>query len=322
MQGLDSALRRRVSGSRSGSGPGPGTRQRGQLSAQPLDDPSSWRADRRRSRPSGPARSCASARCSSRARSASRNRRGCATRRSRAGARAALVMLEPAGAARAWTAASRAAPPAVAAACSAVGARQRRQHAGGRPGRQRALAHRAEQGIGQRAQQLQAPADPTHIAPAAPRHLVLAQPLALDQLAQQQRFLDGGQRARLGARQHPEQRLGQIARPALDAGGVAPQSAQRSDAPIAVDQHQPPRPRLTTTQGTNWPLRSIECASRSTARGSTTRSWRSAAPTDAGRPLRACSCRCRYSWARRYPCAPRMAMTSSFARWIPAKLGH
>ena len=42
----------------------------------------------------------------------------------------------------------------------------------------------------------------------------------------------------MGTREHAEQRLGQIARPGFDPRGVTPQSAQRRDAPIAIDQDQ------------------------------------------------------------------------------------
>ena len=120
-----------------------------------------------------------------------------------------------------------------------VGARQRRQHARGRPGGDGAALHGGEQLIGQTAQHLQAATDPADIAPAAARDFVLAEPLAVHQFAQQQRFFEHRQRAPLGAPHHPEQGLRKLARPRLDAGGVAPQAAQRRHAPIAVDQHQP-----------------------------------------------------------------------------------
>ena len=50
----------------------------------------------------------------------------------------------------------------------------------------------------------------------------------------------------LRARQHPQQRIGQLAGPLLDAGGVAAETTQRGDAPIAVDQHQRFRRRTGT----------------------------------------------------------------------------
>ena len=75
---------------------------------------------------------------------------------------------------------------------------------------------------------------------------MLRQALTLHQLTQQQGFLNAGERAVLRARQHPQYRLGQVARPLLDAGGVAAEPTQRGDAPITVDQH----PRVSTRAGT------------------------------------------------------------------------
>jgi hypothetical protein len=86
---------------------------------------------------------------------------------------------------------------------------------------------------------LQAPADPTHVTPAAARQIVLRQTHALHQLLHQQGFFDACQRAILRSRQQAKQRLGHVARPSLDAGGVATDATQRGDAPISVDQHQP-----------------------------------------------------------------------------------
>jgi hypothetical protein len=119
-----------------------------------------------------------------------------------------------------------------------VGARQRRQHPGGRPRGDDTAAHGGEQRVGQTAQQLQAAADPADVAPAEAGDFVLAEPLAVHQFAQQQRFLEHRQRSSLGARQHRQQGLRELTRPRLDAGGVAPQAAQRRHTPIAVDQHQ------------------------------------------------------------------------------------
>jgi len=67
---------------------------------------------------------------------------------------------------------------------------------------------------------------------------VLAEPLAVHQFAQQQRFFEYRERAPLGACHHLEQGLRELARPWLDAGGVAPEAAQRRHASVAVDQHQ------------------------------------------------------------------------------------
>ena len=119
-----------------------------------------------------------------------------------------------------------------------VGARQRHHHPGGRPRRQLARTYRRQRRFRKAHQQLQPPADPTHVAPTPAGQLVLRQALALHQLAQQQRFLDAGERTVLRARQHPQHRFGQPAVPLLDAGGVAAEPAQRGDAAIAVDQHQ------------------------------------------------------------------------------------
>ena len=88
-----------------------------------------------------------------------------------------------------------------------VGARQRRQHPGGRPRRDDAAAHGGEQRIRQTAEQLQAAADPADVAPAAAGDFVLAEPLAVHQFAQQQRFFEHRQRAPVGTRQHLEQGL-------------------------------------------------------------------------------------------------------------------
>ncbi len=120
-----------------------------------------------------------------------------------------------------------------------VGARQRGQHARRSPGGEIALAHRCEQHLGQRADELQAPADPTDIAATAPSDLALGEPLAVDQFAQQERFFQGRKRPRVGARQDRQQGLGEITRPGLHARGIAPEPAQCQDATIAVDQNQP-----------------------------------------------------------------------------------
>ena len=72
----------------------------------------------------------------------------------------------------------------------------------------------------------------------AARHLVLAQPLVVHELAQDQRFFQGGERAPVRTREHRQQCLGEIARPGFHARGVTPESAQGFDAPVAVDQHQ------------------------------------------------------------------------------------
>ena len=119
-----------------------------------------------------------------------------------------------------------------------VGARQRGQHPRGRPGGELALAHRREHRLGQTTDQFQAAADPTDIAPTAPGDLALGKALAVDQLAQQQGFLDGGKGPPVAAGEHRKQGLGQIAVPGFDGGGVMPEPAQGGDAPIAVDHHQ------------------------------------------------------------------------------------
>jgi hypothetical protein len=62
--------------------------------------------------------------------------------------------------------------------------------------------------------------------------------MGVDQLAQQQRFLDGHERARTRACEHLRQRLTDRAAPALHLRGVAAQSPQRGHAPVAVDEHQ------------------------------------------------------------------------------------
>lgn len=119
-----------------------------------------------------------------------------------------------------------------------VGARQRCEDARGRPARYLRRAHRLQQVLGQCTQQHQTPADPAHIAPTLLGRLALAQSVGVDQLAQQQRFLDRGERARHRVRQHLCQRLVQRATPTLHQRRVAPQARQRLYAPITIDQHQ------------------------------------------------------------------------------------
>ena len=101
-----------------------------------------------------------------------------------------------------------------------------------------AAAHRRQRRIGQSRQQLQPPADPAHVATAPSRHFVPRQSVLGHQCAQQQRFLDAGERTIPRPRQHPQQRRGQVAGPLLDANGVAAETTQCADPAIAVDQHQ------------------------------------------------------------------------------------
>jgi hypothetical protein len=86
---------------------------------------------------------------------------------------------------------------------------------------------------------VQAPADPAHVAPTTASQVVLRQAQSLHQLAHQQGFLDARQRTILRTRQQTKQRLGYVARPSLDAGGVTTKPTQRGKTPITVDQHQP-----------------------------------------------------------------------------------
>jgi hypothetical protein len=83
------------------------------------------------------------------------------------------------------------------------------------------------------------PADPAHVTPASARQIVLGQSQALHQLAYQQGFFDARQWAILRARQQTQQRIGQVAGPLLDVGGVATEATQGGDTPITVDEHQP-----------------------------------------------------------------------------------
>ncbi|HEX3402922.1 MAG TPA: hypothetical protein VHT74_21610 [Acetobacteraceae bacterium] len=69
--------------------------------------------------------------------------------------------------------------------------------------------------------------------------IVLRQSQALHQLAYQQGLFNAGEWAVLRARQQTQQRIGQIARPLLDAGGVTAETTQGSDTPITIDQNQP-----------------------------------------------------------------------------------
>jgi hypothetical protein len=119
-----------------------------------------------------------------------------------------------------------------------VGARQRGHHAGGRPARQPAIAHRDKSRLRQRRKQLQAPRHPAGITPAAAGYLVLRLPQPLNQLAHQQRLFDRREGPALAAGQHAEQGFGQVTPPTLDARRVAAEPAQGGYASIAVDQHQ------------------------------------------------------------------------------------
>lgn len=116
-----------------------------------------------------------------------------------------------------------------------VGARQRGEDAHRRPARESACAHRFEQLIRQRAEQLQAPVHPAHVTPGAPRQLVLGQPGVVGQLAQQQRLLQRCDGARLGGGQQAPERLGQRAVPQLYPHRIAAQAVQRRQAPIAIE---------------------------------------------------------------------------------------
>ena len=78
----------------------------------------------------------------------------------------------------------------------AVGARQRRQNARGRPARDARTAHRLHQLLWQPTEQHQAPLYLAHVARALARGLALRQPMAVNEFAQQQSFLDGSKRAR------------------------------------------------------------------------------------------------------------------------------
>ena len=105
-------------------------------------------------------------------------------------------------------------------------------------------AHSRQRGIRQSRQQLQPPADPAHVATAPSRHFVPRQSVLGHQCAQQQRFLDAGERTIPRPRQQPQQRRGQVTGPLLDANRVVAETTQRADPAIAVDQHQ--RLRATT----------------------------------------------------------------------------
>ena len=63
-------------------------------------------------------------------------------------------------------------------------------------------------------------------------------PCSSTQGAQQQRFLDAGERTILRPRQHPQHYRGQVAGPLLHADGVAAKTTQRANPAIVVDQHQ------------------------------------------------------------------------------------
>ena len=119
----------------------------------------------------------------------------------------------------------------------AVGARQRYEHPAGRPGRERALAHRLLHRIGQLRQQRQAPADPTGVLAQGGSQRTLAHSLAQG-CRQQPGLLDGLERAPLMASQDLRQGCRNGTVPHLDQGGIAAQALERLPALIAVDQHE------------------------------------------------------------------------------------
>ena len=119
-----------------------------------------------------------------------------------------------------------------------VGARQRRQNARGRPGRERAITYCLQQRVGQAAHQVEAAADPAHVASSLSRYFPLCHALTLNQFLQQQTFFDCGQRPLPMAGEEGQQTLRQRAGPGFDAGGIPTQSTQGFDAPVAIDQDQ------------------------------------------------------------------------------------
>ena len=104
----------------------------------------------------------------------------------------------------------------------AVGARQRRQNARGRPARDARTAHRLHQLLGQRAQQHQAALHPAHVARALQCGLALRESMRVDEFAQQQRLLYGIKYTRQRIRQHLSQRSPHRAVPALHQCSVHP----------------------------------------------------------------------------------------------------
>jgi hypothetical protein len=84
-----------------------------------------------------------------------------------------------------------------------VGARQRHQHPGGRPGRELTLADGDKQRLRQILHQAQPAVDPAHIPTALAGHLPLGKRESRDQLADDGAFLDGLPGAILGPHQDP-----------------------------------------------------------------------------------------------------------------------
>jgi len=125
-----------------------------------------------------------------------------------------------------------------------VGARQRRQHPGGRPAREASRAHRSQALRRQPRQQRQPPVHPTDIPTTAARQLMLGEAKALQELAQQQRLFDRIEPPGLRARQGLQQPLRQLAPPHLNLCGIPPQTLQRRHASIAINQH-PALPQCT-----------------------------------------------------------------------------
>ncbi len=117
----------------------------------------------------------------------------------------------------------------------AVGARQWRQDARGRPDRDPPLTDLFEQILGQGLDQTRTPAHPTDIAPDPPGDRLPG--MARGELLDQRRLLDRLPSPIRPARQTPEQRLIDGTRPHVRPDQVSTQVLQRLQAPVAVDQH-------------------------------------------------------------------------------------
>ena len=117
-----------------------------------------------------------------------------------------------------------------------VGARQRNEHARGRPQREGAYAQRLGERLRQAVKQGQPATHPAYVAPAMAGHLLLGQALDGGQFPQPPGLLNRRPRPSLGAGERENQACGQIDCARLDADGIPPQAPQGGHTPIAVEQ--------------------------------------------------------------------------------------
>jgi len=120
-----------------------------------------------------------------------------------------------------------------------VGARQRGDDTGGRPGRELGALDGLERRIGERFEKSEAAAHPTDIAAAAAGELVAREPEAGGELAKPRRFAQGGKGGGVsGAGEGCEQCLWELTAPHLHPHGIGAKAAEGGDAAVAVKKHE------------------------------------------------------------------------------------